>query len=312
MKCFLLLCLMMAPSLIAGDCLAELVNGPKWLAPLDDYFGSDFNVISFANFNKNSSGDVEGRVAVRWNATFGSGFSIGYALWTGGPNATDYSRPWSLVVGENLYWGSGDLYPEGNNIPFPGAAENMFVGLELNVPFYLAPRRTGGPCTGCLDPSFDLAYTYYRNLSDAFAMVTPNVNVQFQDGGIFLSANDRTLDRYYIQVDADMWSKAQWFSVSNMNVAADMVVTITGSGNPVFSGGNFPGIPEKTVFNIPGNRVVYVTNEATGSFLAPDCGLKQTGGDEVGFVIVGDILEFVEARKPNCPIQYCCKYCPIH
>lgn len=150
-----------------SSCISELTSGPNLPEPLNQYIPSDFNLISLNNFIHPSSGDVQGwnniwvhtfifnglisgRVAVRNNATFGSnsslGFSVGYGLDTGGPNPSDNSKNFSLVVGDNLDWEIGALYPDGSGIPYPGSEEGIYIGGVMNGPSYLTTRQTGGPC----------------------------------------------------------------------------------------------------------------------------------------------------------------------
>ncbi len=70
------------------------------------------------------------------------------------------------------------------------------------------------------------------------------------------------------------------------------------------------GTPNQNVFNIQGSRNVFVESNAYGHILAPDATLVQTGGDEVGMVIVAAVEKFVESIKPNCTSQICCQWCP--
>jgi len=294
------------------QCIDELTSY-QWMAPLNDYTSFDFNVIVFGNFYSGSTGDVEGRVAAAGNVTFGDGFSVGYAIHSGNPNATDFAREWSLVVGENLEWDSGALFPEGNGIPYPGEEEDMYVGGDIfNTPEYLSDRATGGPCPGwdCLEPVFEDAYAYYLNLSYIYSATPANAQAELQGDGMFLSSDDRYASRYYVQIPAAEFSQTTYWSTDSINSAAEFIVTITGTGDITFQGGNFPGVPELTVFNIQGERAVYVENAASGSLLAVDSTLYQTGGDEIGLVIVGEIAKFLEALKPRCAIMHCCRWCP--
>jgi len=293
----------------AVDCVSELVGQPIWSAPLNGYTSSDFNVVTFGNFYSGRSGDVEGRVASLGNVTFGSGFSVGSAVHNVDPNATDYVRPWSLVVGLDLIWLSGALFPDGRTTA--SKEEGMYVAGSISqTPSYLTSRQTGGPCNGCLAASFQGAYNYYVNVSTKFSRAAANAMAIYSNDGIFLTSTDVNADRYYLKIDSETFNRATYWSTNNLNIAAEFIVTITGITDVVFSGGSFPSIPERTVFNIPGQRTIHVANRATGHILAPDAVLSQTGGDEVGMVIVNSIESFVEAEKPNCPIEYCCKYCP--
>jgi len=294
---------------LATPCINELAYQNIFTSPLEEYTSSDFNVICFGNFDS-EGGDLEGRVAVLGDITFESGFSVGYAIHSSGANATDAIRPWSLVCGGSLSWASGSLYPEGNNIPFPAVEEGMFVGGTVTAPSYLASRQTGGPCTSCLQDTFEEAYNYYITLSTNFSNTDVNAFYSYQNDGIFLTSSDSFAARYYLQIDATTFNLATYWSTSNMNPAADFVVTITGDEDVTFSGGNFPGIPSQTVFNIEGSRNINALNAVTGHILAPDATLVQPGGNLFGFVVVGTVSEFLDSYKPNCPSDICCQYCP--
>jgi len=307
---YAILVICFASCALATPCLQELAYQPIFTSPLTSYTSSDFNVICFGNFDSEGGGDLEGRVAVAGDLTFNSGFSVGYALWTSGPNATDANRPWSLVAGGSLTWPSGSLYPQGNGIPYPGEQEGMFVGGSITAPEYIASRQTAGPCTGCLDDAFQSAYNYYSALSGNFTEVIVNAQYSFNNDGIFLFSGDLFASRYYLQIAATDFNAATYWSTSNMNSGADFVVTITGDEDVTFQGGNFPGIPSQTVFNIPGTRNVQALNAVTGSILAPDANLIQPGGNLVGFAIVSSVTAFLDSYKPNCPSQICCQYCP--
>jgi len=293
---------------IVAPCVEELAYQNVFVSPLNQYTSSDCNIICFGDFYA-GTGDVEGRLCVGGSVNLGNGFSIGYMLWTSGSNATDRPLPWSLVVGNDMNWGSGGLFPDGSNSPFPGAREGMYVGGTVTAPSYLASRQTGGPCEGCLDAAFESAYTYFSNVSAVFAAAPTNAQATFMNDGIFLTSADPSATRYYLQIDADIFNEATYWSMTNMNSLAVFIVTITGEDDVYFEGGDFVGTPNQVVFNIPGTRDIYVESNASGHILAPDCTLMQTGGDEIGLVIVDQVEKFVESIKPNCTSQVCCQWC---
>jgi len=291
------------------NCIEEFMSGPHWPAPLNMYTPSDLNLVSFGGFNA-STGDVEGRVAIRDNAHLGDGFSIGLEVHSVGPNRTDNVLPYSLIVGNNLHWGSGALYPDGSvNTNHGSPKENMYVGGALDAPSYLAERRTGGPCQGCLDKSFDGIRPWYVSLGKKFASAPTNLVASYSGGGIFLTSGDQFASRYYVHIDAKDFSSKSFITASGVNVGAEFIITITG-GDVTFSGGDMPSISERTVYNIVGNHNVYNIHNIKGSLLAPYSTLIQTGGDQIGFVVVGDVKSFVETRKPFCNILCCIKYGP--
>jgi len=259
-----------------------------------------------------TTGDIEGRAFVGGNMTLGGGFAIGNLIHTGAPNATDIQTQYALAVGGSLTWGNGALYPDGTGNPYPGAEEGMYVGGSVTAPSYLASRQTGGNCYGCLDNTTATAFAYYIALSEDWSSQIPNAFVTLSNNGLFVSTNDPDATRYYIQIDSQTFNKGTyWSNGNNVNTGAEFIITITGTDNVVFAGGSFQGIEENIAFNIPGSRVIVVQSETGGSILAPEAVLSQSGGVEDGFTIVGSVAEFVECRKPKCPIEYCCKYCPF-
>jgi len=277
---------------------------------LSQYTSSDCNIIAFGDFYSGSTGDVEGRLCAGGDITLGSGYSVGYMLWTAGANATDRALPWSLIAGGDLIWGNGALYPDGTGNPFPGPMEGMYVAGSVTAPSYLASRQTAGPCNDCLSAAFASAWEYFSGVSNTFAAAPTNAWATYQNDGIFLESNDFYADRYYIQIDANIFNMATYWSMTNMNALADFIVTITGTDDVYFQGGNFVGTANQNVFNIPGTRNVFVESNALGHILAPNATLMQTGGDEIGMVIVGQVEKFVESIKPNCTSQVCCQWCP--
>ena len=63
-----------------------------------------------------------------------------------------------FVVGDAT-WGSGALFPQGNNIPFPGNQEFIYVGGNFIWPQYLLNLRRGGhsPSSPSLNFNFNSA-----------------------------------------------------------------------------------------------------------------------------------------------------------
>lgn len=253
------------------------------------------------------TGDVEGRVAIADNCHLGSGFSIGFEIHSAGPNRTDNNLPWSLAVGGNLTWESGALFPDGTTA---SPKEGFYLSGMFTGPGYLGERMTGGP-TPPAKPAFEAIRPWYVSLGEKFAAAPTNMQATFMNGGIFLTFGDQYASRYYVHINAADFQAATFVTASGVNVGAEFIVTIDG-GDVHFTGGDIPSIAEKTVFNIVGNRNIYNEHNAKGSVLAPNSVLYQTGGDQIGFVAVGDIQKFVETRKPFCNIMCCVKWGPCN
>jgi len=158
-----------------------------------------------------------------------------------------------------------------------------------------------------LDNDFENARSYYTALSQNFALETDNVVATVQWGGLFLDCTGATetdvhsgLPRYIVTVDADMVSSTTWWSLNN---CADgvWIINIGGTDDVSFTGGDFPGISERVVFNVLGSgRTINVASGVAGNLLGPNHYFSQTGGVTHGLVIVGDILACISTTEPNC------------
>eukprot|EP01114_Cavostelium_apophysatum_P010364 TRINITY_DN23_c0_g1_i1.p1 TRINITY_DN23_c0_g1~~TRINITY_DN23_c0_g1_i1.p1 ORF type:complete len:962 (+),score=298.51 TRINITY_DN23_c0_g1_i1:390-2888(+) len=282
-------------------------NDPTLTFGSNAYHFENFNAISFSTFTANT-GDVEGRVAVRGDFTVGNGYSVGYELRTGGVTALDASLPYSLVVGGDATWGSGSLHPDGTGLPYPGAKEDMFVAGTFNGPNDLAERRTGGPCTSCLEDDFDNAQAYYTLLSESFAAVPANAQATIQYMGLTLTCNDESASAYSVNVDGAAFSGITYYNdFVDCNPNAQIVFNIAGSGDVVFAGANINWRQEKVLYNILGSgRKVFIHTEVRGSILAPNNDYIQPGmGVVKGKVIAGSIIAHqinrVDCERPAPP-----------
>jgi len=260
----------------------------------------DFNVISFGDFNANT-GDVEGRIAVRNDFTVGSGFSVGYEIQTG--NGIDNFVPYSLVAGGNCVFTSGAVYPEGNNIPYPGAEEDIFCGGSFTGEDDLAARVSScNGITGCLDSDFDAAQACYATFSDALANQADNVEVQVQYDALILTCDDNTASAYSVSVTSSDFASSTYYVVSNCNLQSTFVINVVGTDDVTFAGDNFPGISGGVIYNIVGTgRTINVQTEVNGNLLAPFNILDQTGGVIEGKVVVGTVEFSLQINKPDCP-----------
>jgi len=277
-----------------GICIAEITNTPKLFTGMLD---SDCHVIVFGTFHA-ASGDIEGRLCVENNAVIGD-FSIGLTIRTVGNGSVDNPTNYSLVVGGDLSWNSGSLYPDGKgNQP----EENMFVGGKVQAPNYLKQRWTGGPCEtpNCLSPYFASAQTYYETISSRFAAYPTNANIQLQYGSILVvTGNDLTSSRYYIHIDAAIFNQVTNYIV-NANMDAEFIITITGTADVYFQGGPFPAPARHVLFNIPGSRSFFPNTGVMGSILAPNSTYIQNNGVITGYVICENIKDLVQINKLSC------------
>jgi choice-of-anchor A domain-containing protein len=265
------------------------------------YSFRDFNVVSFNDFHA-ETGDVEGRIATKRDASFGNGYSVGFELETA-TSQPDNSLPYSLIVGRDLTWGSGSLHPDGTGYPLPGNREDMFVGGNAAVHASLVDRRTGGPCgtAGCLDAYFNAAQQCYIGFSNTLGAQADNVakNIQWSNLEITCSAQ---LDRYVVSLTPAEMALFTYTTLTGCNFQAEWIINIRGTGPVSFRGDSFPGLPGGVVYNIIGDRAVSITETlVNGHVLAPTSTINQPGGVIVGKVVAGDVTFSLQINKPDCP-----------
>jgi fibro-slime domain-containing protein/choice-of-anchor A domain-containing protein len=274
--------------------------------PLDEgvYSFRDFNVVVFGDYTVDTS-DIEGRLAAQGDVTIGSGFSIGAELQTLN-NQPDNSLPYSLVVGGNLVWGSGELFPVGNGIPYAGEEEDMFVGGTVTAPDYLSVRAVGGPCAtpGCLDQYFNAAKQCYIGFQDTAASYKDNVVSNVQWDGLFVTCNDATSEYYYMTLTPDMMTQYTYYSLSNCNFQAYWTINVVGTSDVHFTGDSFPAPTGAVLWNIQGQgRTIFVNDiSVNGHILAPQNFLNQSGSVIQGKVVVSTVLMGGQVnRESACP-----------
>jgi len=255
-------------------------------------------VISFNDFVANT-GDIEGRLAVKNNALMGNGYSVGYEIHE---FSTDLTLPYSLVVGHNENFGSGAIYPDGSNIPHPGAKEDMFVGDSFVGPSYLAQSVNGFcPTTGCLDSSFDGLQTCYDGYQSDLTANADNVATVIQWSGLYITCNSDAPDTYYVTIQANQMNTYTWVSLDNCNPNARWVVNIPGTDEVVFAGATLPGVSGQIIYNIPGvGRSIRVDTSVVGTILAPRGIFSDAQSLVVGKVIAGDILISHQTNRNAC------------
>jgi len=273
------------------------------LIPLQNQVVSfrDFDVVAFGNLYS-QSGDVEGRLAVQGNLDVTS-FGIGFELWT--INGPDNQLPYSLVVGGDASYGSGQVWPFGNNIDKnPAAKEDIFVGGNFNAPQYLMDRRSGscGANTGCLNTWFNGAKNCYTGFSDGFAASQTNVVASILYGGLRLSCSTTLANRYVVNVQDTLFNQANYYFLDGCNFHAEWVINIVGNGPVRFTGGSFPSVAGGVIFNVPGTgRILEVSAIGLNAhLLAPNNDLNQTNSVIVGKVVVRNYINLNQVNRP-CP-----------
>jgi hypothetical protein len=152
-----------------------------------------------------------------------------------------------------------------------------------------------------LDGQFDAARAYYRALSQSFGSCTPNAVASIVYSGIEVTCSDPNATRVCVNIDPAMMAQSTWWTPTNCNFDADYIVNIIGTGNVTFTGGSFSSISERTIYNIQGNRWVFVgATEVRGNILAPDAQYYQDGGVVYGNVIVGNIVRMLQINRLRC------------
>jgi len=263
-----------------ADCAGIYTNLASYSINMQDY-----QVVSFGNFN-GTTGDTEGRTAVRDFLNVGNGFSFGEKV-------QDFERnPISLIVGRDGVWGSGSLLPED---------AWMWVGGNMDSPSYLLDWKINSYCYGCTDSFFDAAKVCYDNKVTEYSSQTPNgvaAIVPFTGGQLMLTCADSTATRYYFQIDTDVKNAANSYGMTNCNIYAQYVITLTGNSDVVFQGSEFPLTAGGAIFIIPGVRTVTVKVGVQGGIIAPDATLIQTGGVVKGKVVAANIPSVVQFNVP--------------
>jgi len=259
----------------------------------------DFNVVAFGNFNANT-GDIEGRLIAQGSVTLGNGFSIGATVNTAtGP---DNYLPYALVVGGNLNWGSGELYPDFSPPnPNQGAEEGLWVGGTCNAPADVTARRDTTTHLN-LAPAFASALSCYSSISSGYSALATNVGYTIQYLGLHLTCNSVTASQYVVNVaDTDI-SSITWYTISNCNLGANWIINVIGSGSVTFNGNNMPGLSGGILYNIGGSgRLITVNTEVNGNILAPNNNINQLGGFISGKVICNNVQMALQINSPQCP-----------
>jgi len=260
-----------------------------------DYSFTDYDVIVFGDFHANT-GDAERRIAVRDNFYAGAGWSAGYQIDTDATYA-----PYTVVVGGDATWVSGDVYPDGNQQGVP--EEYLFVGGTFTGASYLNNLVTGHCSTPhCLDNYFDAAKSCYTGYQSTLANNVDNVQHVAQWSTLTVTCNSATDMKYYLSVTGAELSSVTGVSLVNCNADAFWVVNVVGTDDVSFNGGSFgPGAPQ-VIFNVVGSgRTINVgAYQFDGSLLAPNNILHQTGGVIIGKTVVASVTSSIQFNKYVC------------
>jgi len=270
-----------------------------------------FNLVSFDSIYA-TSGDVQGRIAIRNNAVL-TAFSVGYELKTGGITAWDISLPYSAVIGGNANWNGGAILPDGSNFPYMGAQEFLFVGGAFTGSSYLLTGSGSCPgnVAGCLNADFDNAQAYYNQLSAGFATLPVNTQFTLQTWGtITLSCNSGADAQYVLNLTPDQFSSINDWELdtaSNCNPQSQLVVNIQGTGSQVRFWGATQNLfnATKTLYNVvPSSATPAVRVEVgvNGNLLASSSQYNQPHeGVFIGIVIVANVVETLQINLNYCP-----------
>jgi len=263
----------------------------------------NFDVISFGGFHS-VTGDIEGRLAVRNNAVIGSGWSVGYQTHS---VATDLTLPYAMVVGGDLSWTSGAIYPDGSNYPYVGSEEDVFVGGAFTGPSYLNDRVIGHcSSSGCLNSQFDAVRSCYSGYQATMAGLSDNVQKTIQWSGLYISCFNPSSAQYVITLTPTEISQYTWISVDQCNPAARWIVNLAGTGDVTITGGSFPSSSASVVYNFIGSgRTITIQNtQLDGTLVAPNNFVNQPSGVILGKVIAADITISLQVNKAQCFIPH--------
>jgi len=276
-------------------CIAELASTPAFdptiVAEIAGYYYSDFNVYTFATFTA-TTGDIEGRMYTLGSATIGQGFSIGAQLPSTPADITKY--PYTALIGQNLNFGQGAVYPQGTKVLLGGS----YVG-PRQIDSIVVPNFNIDDNWGDLTGYYDLVQT------NLYAL-TCNVLVVILNNGIRLSSTVQPAPaRYVVCLTAAQISSSTWFDVdASINTKKELIINVVPDTTPVtLSGAELPFCSGKVIYNIgvPNGqtRTIYVKTQIQGSILAPESDIIQTGGVINGWVIVNDGT-FLQVNLPLC------------
>jgi len=251
---------------------------------LKDYEYSDFNLIAFGELTA-GTGDIQGRALAFEDSRLGNGFSIGDQL-------RHNDKPYSACFADDLHWGSGALDP---------AHSHMLVGKNFWGPSYLRSQVHDGSSFFIHLCRFELEL-YYSEISAKFALLHSNTEVEEKFHGLFVTGDSKHDDLYVINVSAEEFNDASWWSFANVNMKARFIINIFCFFKDItIKGAAPPGLPEHTVYNVVGiHNKVTVETVVAGTLLAPHSDIYQTGGVIEGYTIGKDCHILQVNLPPHC------------
>jgi len=283
-----------------ANCPVDVNGGFETACPGLGSF-TEYDVISFGDFQA-VSGDVEGRVAVAGDLHVGNGWSVGYKTHS---VSSDHTSPYALFVGGSATMGTGAVFPDGSNHPYPGAQEGLFVAGTFTGPSYLGDLVTScsdSSCTNNVASQFSAARSCYSGYSNSLASHSDNVDKLIQWSGLYLHCQSENELVYYVSLIPSELSQYTWISLDHCNGNARWVLNIGGTGDVTFTGGSFPAPAPAVVYNILGSgrtvNVQYI--QLDGTLLAPNNVVNEPNGVIVGKVIAADISMSLQVNKALC------------
>jgi choice-of-anchor A domain-containing protein len=284
----------------SANCPADVNGGIETTCSGLDNF-ANFDVISFGDFSANT-GDVEGRVAVAGNFYSGNGWSVGYQTHS---ISTDETLPYALYVGGNVVMGSGAVYPDGSNQPYPGAQENIFAAGSFSGPDYFTSRVSScgdSTCAANVATKFSNVHSCYNSYQTALASNSDNVNVVIQWSGLYLTCQDQNALEYFVTLTASQMTQYTWISMSQCNSNARWVINVPGTDDVHITSGSFPATAAAVTYNILNSgRTINIQNtQVDGSILAPNNFVNQPSGVIVGKVCASSVIMSLQVNKQQC------------
>lgn len=285
---------------------------------LSDYRVSDFNVISHGNF-RGKHGDVESRLLVGGNAYLADGFSVGMEIDSRyGP---DNRLPFSMIVGGDLCWYHGSLFPDGREHPKASPIEYLRLtgqAPEHCVPEYLQERIGAGYPYSSINDEMDQLFGDLRDVSEELKSCSHGSWATYREqyGGLFISGPAHpNYNRYCLRVSVHDWNKYSWYVFDDLDPLAEWVITLynddstTTDTTLVFECAQWPAIADNTIFNIAISNPVEIRGGHRGHILAPYSTYAQPYGVTHGTVIAKEITHLVQANRPHCNYCGCCDLC---
>jgi hypothetical protein len=150
-------------------------------------------------------------------------------------------------------------------------------------------------------PDWAKAKAYYTRIQNLLAGYASNTLVEARWGGIHVKCNNPADQMYIINVDAAVLSASTWWDLEGCGFQSYYVINVVGSGAASVSGGDFPTITERVIYNVLGSgRTFTVASGLRGNILAPNNVVRQNTGVTKGLIIAGDIPAALSAQNPTC------------